>query len=166
MWWKAWIWVLLSSIAMSQSPLSLGFLVWKAVLKILISYVAGGFAEILDLWTSHRHCRLSTNIHRRFGACFLRRRKWQPTPVSLLGESHGWRSLVGYSPWGCKESDTTERVQFHFHFHFQTYMSSLWFFFTPNSTPRENHFQIFVTLLVSYLHTFETTLYFCYFLVF
>ena len=36
------------------------------------------------------------------------RRKWQPTPVFLRGESHGWRSLVGYSPWGCKESNTTE----------------------------------------------------------
>ena len=29
-----------------------------------------------------------------------RRRAWQPTPVFLPGESHGWRSLVGYSPWG------------------------------------------------------------------
>ena len=37
------------------------------------------------------------------------RRKWQPTPVFLPGESHGWRSLVAYSPWGCKESDMTER---------------------------------------------------------
>ena len=33
---------------------------------------------------------------------------WQPTPVFLPGESHGQRILVGYSPWGCKESDTTE----------------------------------------------------------
>ena len=40
------------------------------------------------------------------------RRKWQPTPVFLPGESHGWRSLVGYSPWGLKESDTTERAHF------------------------------------------------------
>ena len=36
------------------------------------------------------------------------RRKWQPTPVFLLGKSHGRRNLVGYSPWGRKESDTTE----------------------------------------------------------
>ena len=36
------------------------------------------------------------------------RRKWQPTPVFLPGESRGQRSLVGYSPWGHKESDTTE----------------------------------------------------------
>ena len=38
------------------------------------------------------------------------RRKWQPTPVSLTGESHGQKSLVGYSPWGCKESGMTERT--------------------------------------------------------
>ena len=40
------------------------------------------------------------------------RRKWQPTPVFLPGESHGRRSLVGYSPQGGKESDTTERLHF------------------------------------------------------
>ena len=38
------------------------------------------------------------------------RRAWQPTPVFLPGESHGQRSLEGYGPWGCKESDTTERL--------------------------------------------------------
>ena len=38
------------------------------------------------------------------------RRKWQPTPVLLPGKSHGQRSLVGCSPWGHKESDTTERL--------------------------------------------------------
>ena len=37
-----------------------------------------------------------------------------PTPVLLLGKSHGRRSLVGCSPWGCKGSDTTERLHFHF----------------------------------------------------
>ena len=42
------------------------------------------------------------------------RRKWQPTPVFLLGKSHGWRNLVGYSPWGHKASDTTEQLHFHF----------------------------------------------------
>ena len=40
----------------------------------------------------------------------LWRRAWQPTPVFLLGESHGQRSLVGYGPWGHKELDTTERL--------------------------------------------------------
>ena len=37
-----------------------------------------------------------------------RRRKWQPTPVFLPREFHGQRSLVGYSPWGCKESNTAQ----------------------------------------------------------
>jgi len=36
------------------------------------------------------------------------RREWQPTPVFLPGESHGQRSLAGYSPWSCTELDTTE----------------------------------------------------------
>ena len=40
------------------------------------------------------------------------RRKWQPTPVFLPGESHGRRSLVGYSPRGCKELDTAEQLHF------------------------------------------------------
>ena len=41
------------------------------------------------------------------------RRKWQPTPVSLPGESHGQRSLVDYSPWGCKESKMTDQLSTH-----------------------------------------------------
>ena len=40
--------------------------------------------------------------------------KWQSTPALLSGKSHGRRSLIGYSPWGCKESDMTERLHFHF----------------------------------------------------
>ena len=45
---------------------------------------------------------------------FFWRRPWHPTPVLLPGKSHGRRSLVGYSPWGLEESDTTERLHFHF----------------------------------------------------
>ena len=41
------------------------------------------------------------------------RRKWQPAPVFLAGESHGQRSLEGYSPWGRKDSDTTEATSTH-----------------------------------------------------
>ena len=44
----------------------------------------------------------------------LLRRQWHPTPVLLPGKSHGWRSLVGCSPWGRWGSDTTERLHFHF----------------------------------------------------
>ena len=42
------------------------------------------------------------------------RNRWHPTPVLLPGKSHGRRSLVGCSPWGREESDTTERLPFHF----------------------------------------------------
>ena len=41
-------------------------------------------------------------------------RQWHPTPVLLPGKSHGRRSLVGCSPWGREESDTTEWLPFHF----------------------------------------------------
>ena len=44
------------------------------------------------------------------------RRAWQPTPLFLPGESHGWRSLIDCSPWCCKESDTTE-VTLHTRMH-------------------------------------------------
>ena len=43
-----------------------------------------------------------------------KRRQWHPTPVLLPGNSHGRRSLVGCSPWGREESDTTEGLHFHF----------------------------------------------------
>ena len=42
-----------------------------------------------------------------------RRRRWHPTPGLLPGKSHGRRSLVGCSPWGRCESDTTEQLHFH-----------------------------------------------------
>ena len=42
------------------------------------------------------------------------RRQWHPTPVLWPGKPHGQRSLVGCSPWGHKESDTTERLYFQF----------------------------------------------------
>ena len=50
---------------------------------------------------------------------FSSRRERQPTLIFLPGEPHGQRSLAGYSPWGCKESDTTERLIHTYicHFH-------------------------------------------------
>jgi len=38
------------------------------------------------------------------------KREWQPTPLLLPGKFHGQRSPAGYSPWGCKELDRTERL--------------------------------------------------------
>ena len=55
------------------------------------------------------------------------RRKWQPTPVFLPGESHGQRSLAGYSPWDHKKLDMTKQL-IHTHTHTQ---SRGWFFWKP-----------------------------------
>ena len=44
----------------------------------------------------------------------FQRRQWHPTPALLPGKSHGWKNLVGCSPWGRLESDTTERLHFRF----------------------------------------------------
>ena len=51
------------------------------------------------------------------------RREWQPTPVFLSGESHGQRSLTGYSPWGHKELDMPEQLT-HTHKTYNTYTHS------------------------------------------
>ena len=65
---------------------------------------------------SCKECSRPCKRHKRYGfdpwvRMIPWRRAWQPTPVSLPGESHGQRSLVGYSPQGCKESDMTEVTQ-------------------------------------------------------
>ena len=65
----------------------------------------GGKAMInLDSILKSRDITLLTKV------CLVkaRRRKWQPTPVFLPGESQGWRSLVGWHLWGRTESDMTE----------------------------------------------------------
>ena len=54
----------------------------------------------------------SKNLTQNLSIIF-RRRQWHPIPVLLPGKSHGWRSLVGCSPWGCWGSDMTERLHFH-----------------------------------------------------
>ena len=74
---------------------------------------------IFPTWGSNPH--LLGLLHWQVGSLSLgpprkpwRRRQWHPTPVLLPGKSHGRRSLVGCSPWGLEESDTTERLHFHF----------------------------------------------------
>ena len=69
----------------------------------------GHIANIL--WIIEKAREFQKNIYFCFIDCakaFDWGRKWQPTPVLLPRESHGQRSVVGYSPWGHKESDTTE----------------------------------------------------------
>ena len=68
---------------------------------------------------AHRWAQKDSSTFGKFksfirGRQFSWRRKWPPTPVLLPGKSHGQRSIVGYSPRGRKESDTTERLPFFF----------------------------------------------------
>ena len=52
-------------------------------------------------------------FHPRVGKMIHWRRKWQPAPVLLPGEAHGQRSLVGYSPWGHKETRLSDPAHIH-----------------------------------------------------
>ena len=63
------------------------------------------------LGTPHMPCNM---LHFPHPSTRRWRRQWHPTPVLLPGKSHRRRSLVGCSPWGRTESDTTERLPFHF----------------------------------------------------
>ena len=63
----------------------------------------------LNRWNIHFF-----NLLLDFFQWLFQRRRLHPTPVLLPGKSHGWRSLVGCSPWGREESDTTKRLHFHF----------------------------------------------------
>ena len=84
----------------------------QLTVAILLNYLPGGFrrrvrsqvklAMDTENWSYRRH---------RFYPWFGKipwMRAWQCTPVFLPGESHGQRSLIGYSPWGCKDLDMTE----------------------------------------------------------
>ena len=74
----------------------------------------------LDRILKSRDITLPTKVCRVKAMIFLvgmyryRRRQWHPTPVLLPRKSHGRRSLVGCSPWGCEESDATEQLHCHF----------------------------------------------------
>ena len=71
-------------------------------------------------WLSSKESACQCRRHRRcrFNSCVRKtpwRNKWQPTPIFLLGNSHGQTSLVGYSPWGRQESNMTEHHITHTH---------------------------------------------------
>ena len=78
------------------------------------------FNSVEYVWGFERHIIVSTKkclkeLEENYNSKhFGQRRQWHPTPVLLLGKSHGWRNLVGCSPWGHTELDTTEWLHFHF----------------------------------------------------
>ena len=79
------------------------FLMKKLILNVYVIVYRGIQMEIESMSYLIVACQLS-----------LRRRRWHPTPVLLLGKSHGQRSLMGCSPWDREELDMTGRLHFHF----------------------------------------------------
>ena len=80
------------------------------------------------------------------------RRKCQPTPVFSPVEFHGQRSLEGCSPWGCKESDTTEQFSLHFTaWHILTHLDIQKNFANNSSTERKKNASRWFELLFSSL---------------
>ena len=99
------------------SPLGYS-LFWKLVLHLIssLSPVAGMFFLMVFFWGAslvaqrlQRLLMMWETWVQPLGREDPLEKKWQPAPVFLPGESHGWRNLVGYSPQGCKELDMTER---------------------------------------------------------
>ena len=83
------------------------FITLISVLRGRINFIflpSGLFSFLKNCSTADLQCHVT----------FKRRRQWHPTPALLPGKSHGRRSLVGCSPWGRQESDTTERLHFPF----------------------------------------------------
>ena len=76
------------------------------------------------------------------------RRKWKPSPVFLPRESHGKRSLAGYSPWGCKKLDTTECLSTHPP---QTFQAPIFLKAFTFSVPTPRHY--FYRQLLAICHT-------------
>ena len=71
------------------------------------------FFDVLS-WMGERDELTALSQEFTYPSLIWRRRQWHPTPVLLPGKYHGWRSLVGCSPWGHWELDITERFHFHF----------------------------------------------------
>ena len=85
----------------------LGQAVYKLIKGINHTQKARDKSSEGKYWGISRNSLKKVNLSKR-------RRQWHPTPVLSPGKSHGWRILVGCSPWGCKELDTTEWLYFHF----------------------------------------------------
>ena len=92
------------------------------------------------------------------------RKKWQPTLIFLPGKPHQQRTLVGYSPWGCKESDTTEQLTYYLGGGRVQYIKRLnapWRLFCLFPPP-VLHCQFITSLLKHLLHQIQGNLLFCF----
>ena len=81
---------------------------WTFDGKVMFLLFNSTLSRLVITFLPRSKCLLILQLHSP-----SQRRQWHPTPVLLPGKSHGWRSLVGCSPWGREESDTTEWLHFH-----------------------------------------------------
>ena len=84
-------------------------------MPVITLFVGGSGVPRLPMWLTGKESACSAGVAGDLGVIpgsgkIPGRRKWQPTPILLPGESQGQRSLAGYRPWGCKESDMTEQL--------------------------------------------------------
>ena len=102
-----------------------------SVIDCIIHIIYQSQTYIFSLWATNDfrniptwlYCPFSSFCQRLSSISYLHssllsiawRREWQLAPFFMPGESHGQRSLAGYRPWGCKESDITEWLTFAFH---------------------------------------------------
>ena len=83
----------LEEIALSNIMLTIPWLFFTVLIQMYLSLRASLIAQMVKNLPEMKETRVRKIPWRR---------KWQPTPVFLPGKSHGQRSLVGYSPWGCR----------------------------------------------------------------
>ena len=96
---------------------------------------------LISTWISQQaHVLIICSLTHTFPLSW--RRKWKPTPVFLPGEFYGQKSLGGYSLWGRKESDTTERLLLHCHFSFLCLADSRSEKLSSDAAPSEKSSQV------------------------
>ena len=87
----------------------------KTLPKVLL--ILGFYSKVFEpeIYISYMDLKpLNRRFILKLSQAESQRRQWHPIPVLSPGKSHGRRSLVGCSPWGLEESDTTEQLHFHF----------------------------------------------------
>ena len=87
---------------------------WSFTVSIVLPFPECHIVGIIQYVAFSEWLLSVSSVYLSFTHAFSRRRQWHPTPVLLPGKSHEWRNLVGCSPWGHEESDTTEQLHFHF----------------------------------------------------